>query len=119
MELGGHSPVMVFEDCDLEAAAKLCAAGKFRNAGQVCISPTRFFVQDSIHDKFLTLFQQQVEAVQVGNGLEENVNMGPLVAERRIEIMDGFVSMLSHRVPNWLQAAHGCRTPDHFLLQPF
>jgi len=92
MELGGHSPVMVFEDCDLELAAKMCAAGKFRNAGQVCISPTRFFVQDSIHDKFLTLFQQQVEAVQVGNGLEENVNMGPLVAERRIEIMDGFVS---------------------------
>lgn len=92
MELGGHSPVMVFEDCDIEAAAKMCAAGKFRNAGQVCISPTRFFVQDSIHDKFLSLFKEQVEAVQVGNGLEENVNMGPLVAERRLEIMDGFVS---------------------------
>ncbi|MEL0304086.1 MAG: NAD-dependent succinate-semialdehyde dehydrogenase, partial [Rhodobiaceae bacterium] len=92
MELGGHSPVMVFEDCDIEAAAKLCAAGKFRNAGQVCISPTRFFVQDSIHDRFLALFTEQVEAVKVGDGLDEEVNMGPLVAERRIDIMDGFVS---------------------------
>ncbi len=92
MELGGHSPVMVFEDCDIEAAAKLCAAGKFRNAGQVCISPTRFFVQDSIHDKFLALFREQVEAVKVGDGLDKNINMGPLVAERRIDIMDGFVS---------------------------
>jgi succinate-semialdehyde dehydrogenase/glutarate-semialdehyde dehydrogenase len=92
MELGGHSPVMVFEDCDIEAAAKLCAAGKFRNAGQVCISPTRFFVQDSIHDRFLALFKEQVEAVKVGDGLDEAVNMGPLVAERRIDIMDGFVS---------------------------
>ncbi|MEL0198221.1 MAG: NAD-dependent succinate-semialdehyde dehydrogenase, partial [Rhodobiaceae bacterium] len=92
MELGGHSPVMVFEDCDIEAAAKLCAAGKFRNAGQVCISPTRFFVQDSIHDRFLALFKKQVEAVKVGDGLDEEVNMGPLVAERRIDIMDGFVS---------------------------
>ena len=92
MELGGHSPVMVFEDCDIEAAAKLCAAGKFRNAGQVCISPTRFFVQDSIHDRFLALFKKQVEAVKVGDGLDENMNMGPLVAERRVDIMDGFVS---------------------------
>ncbi|MBU75192.1 MAG: NAD-dependent succinate-semialdehyde dehydrogenase [Rhodospirillaceae bacterium] len=92
MELGGHSPVMVFEDCDIESAAKLCAAGKFRNAGQVCVSPTRFFVQDGIHDKFLAFFKEQVEAVKVGDGLDENVNMGPLVAERRIDIMDGFVS---------------------------
>ena len=92
MELGGHSPVMVFEDCDIESAAKLCAAGKFRNAGQVCISPTRFFIQDKIHDKFLALFKEHVEAVKVGDGLAEGINMGPLVAERRIEIMAGFVS---------------------------
>ncbi|MDA0961068.1 MAG: NAD-dependent succinate-semialdehyde dehydrogenase, partial [Proteobacteria bacterium] len=92
MELGGHSPVMVFEDCDIESAAQLCAAGKFRNAGQVCISPTRFFVQDSIHDKFLKVFKRHVEAVKVGDGLDEKMNMGPLVAERRIDIMDGFVT---------------------------
>ena len=92
MELGGHSPVMVFEDCNIESAAQLCAAGKFRNAGQVCVSPTRFFIQDSIHDKFLKLFKRHVEAVKVGDGLDEKMNMGPLVAERRIDIMDGFVT---------------------------
>jgi succinate-semialdehyde dehydrogenase/glutarate-semialdehyde dehydrogenase len=92
MELGGHSPVMVFEDADIEAAAKLCAAGKFRNAGQVCISPTRFMVQDSIHDAFLSAFKQAVEAINVGNGLDDGVSMGPLVAERRIDIMDEFVA---------------------------
>lgn len=92
MELGGHSPVMVFDDCDIESAAQLCAAGKFRNAGQVCVSPTRFFIQDSIHDKFLKLFKRHVEAVKVGDGLDEKMNMGPLVAERRIDIMDGFVT---------------------------
>jgi len=92
MELGGHSPVMVFEDCDIESAAQLCVAGKFRNAGQVCVSPTRFFIQDSIHDKFLKLFKRHVEAVKVGDGLDEKMNMGPLVAERRIDIMDGFVT---------------------------
>ena len=92
MELGGHSPVMVFDDCDIETAAKLCTAGKFRNAGQVCISPTRFFVQENIYDKFLKLFKEHVEGMRVGNGLDEQMSMGPLVAERRIDIMDGFVS---------------------------
>ena len=92
MELGGHSPVMVFEDCDIESAAQLCAVGKFRNAGQVCISPTRFFIQNSVHDKFIELFKEHVAAIQVGDGLNESVNMGPLVAERRIDIMDDFVS---------------------------
>ena len=92
MELGGHSPVMVFEDADVEAAANLCVAGKFRNAGQVCISPTRFFVHDSIHDSFLSYFKKAVDAIKVGNGLDEGVNMGPLVAERRIGIMEDIVS---------------------------
>ena len=92
MELGGHSPVMVFKDADIDAAAQFCAAGKFRNAGQVCISPTRFFVEESVHDVFLAAFKKHVEAVNVGNGLGRWRTMGPLVAERRIEIMDGFVS---------------------------
>ncbi|MEL0197220.1 MAG: aldehyde dehydrogenase family protein, partial [Rhodobiaceae bacterium] len=115
MELGGHSPVMVFEDCDIEAAAKLCAAGKFRNAGQVCISPTRFFVQDSIHDKFLALFKEQVEAVKVGNGLDEDMNMGPLVAERRIEIMDGFVSDAVSKGAELLVGGSGIQSPGSFF----
>ena len=92
MELGGHSPVMVFKDADIDAAAQLCAMGKFRNAGQVCISPTRFFVDAAVHDEFLAAFKKHVYAVNLGNGLDAGVSMGPLVAERRIDIMDGFVA---------------------------
>jgi succinate-semialdehyde dehydrogenase/glutarate-semialdehyde dehydrogenase len=92
MELGGHSPVMVFDDADIDAAAQHCAAGKFRNAGQVCISPTRFFVQESVHDKFLSAFRKHAEAINVGDGLQAGSTMGPLVAARRLEIMESFVS---------------------------
>jgi succinate-semialdehyde dehydrogenase/glutarate-semialdehyde dehydrogenase len=115
MELGGHSPVMVFEDCDIESAAQLCAAGKFRNAGQVCISPTRFFVQDSIHDKFLAAFKRHVEAVKVGDGLDETVNMGPLLAERRIDIMDGFVSDAIDKGAELLVGGSRIQSPGSFF----
>ena len=91
MELGGHSPVLVFADSDVKAAAKISAAGKFRNAGQVCVSPTRFLVQKSVHSQFVNEFKAEAESLTVGNGLDEGIKMGPLVAERRIDIMDGFV----------------------------
>jgi len=116
MELGGHSPVMVFEDCDIETAAQLCAAGKFRNAGQVCISPTRFFVQDSIHDKFLAEFKRHVEAVKVGDGLDETMNMGPLVAERRIDIMDGFVTDAIDKGAELLVGGSRIQSPGSFFM---
>ena len=116
MELGGHSPVMVFEDCDIETAAQLCAAGKFRNAGQVCISPTRFFVQDSIHDKFLAEFKKHVEAVKVGDGLDETMNMGPLVAERRIDIMDGFVTDAIDKGAELLTGGSRIQSPGSFFM---
>jgi len=105
----------VFEDCDIESAAQLCAAGKFRNAGQVCISPTRFFVQDSIHDKFLAAFKRHVEAVKVGDGLDEAVNMGPLVAERRIDIMDGFVSDAVDKGAELLVGGSRIQSPGSFF----
>jgi len=66
--------------------------GKFRNAGQVCISPTRFFIEEPVRDQFLAAFRKHVEAVNTGNGLDAGVTMGPLVAERRIDIMNGFVA---------------------------
>jgi len=91
MELGGHSPVMVFEDADIEKAATIAAAGKFRNAGQVCVSPTRFLVQKSVQGKFVDAFVSAVDALKVGDGMEEGTNMGPLVADRRIDVMDGLV----------------------------
>ena len=83
---------MIFDDADIDAAAQHCAAGKFRNAGQVCISPTRFFVQETAHEKFLSAFKKQVAAINIGNGLEAKTTMGPLVANRRLEVMENFIA---------------------------
>ncbi len=91
MELGGHSPVLVFDDADVERAAKMLARFKVRNAGQVCISPTRFYVQKNVYDKFLAIFVDTLAKIKVGNGLDANVDMGPLAHERRVEMMGRFV----------------------------
>lgn len=91
MELGGHSPVLVFDDADVERAATMLARFKIRNAGQVCISPTRFYVQKKVYDKFLSTFVDTLAKIKVGNGLDANVDMGPLAHERRVEMMGRFV----------------------------
>src|SRR5690606_2315415 len=91
MELGGHSPVLVFDDAEVERAAKMLAGFKLRNAGQVCISPTRFYVQDGAHDRFLDAFIEAMKHVKVGDGLDEGTEMGPLAHERRVPVMERFV----------------------------
>jgi len=83
MELGGHAPVLVFDDADLDLALDLTVAGKYRNAGQVCISPTRFYVHEAIYDTFVQRFAERAAALRVGNGLDEGVQMGPLANARR------------------------------------
>ena len=92
MELGGHSPAIVCEDADVNAAVKILSANKFRNAGQVCISPTRFLVHDSVYDQFVDGFVKQAEKLIVGNGLDEGVKMGPLAHDRRLTAIEGFVA---------------------------
>ena len=77
MELGGHSPVVVFADADAEKAADTIAAFKYRNAGQVCISPTRFYVQEDAYKKFLSRFSEYAKGVKLGDGLEKGITMGP------------------------------------------
>ena len=91
MELGGHAPVIVCEDTDVDAAAETSAIRKYRNAGQVCTSPTRFFVHDSIYDRFLARFTSRAESVVVGDGREPGVEMGPLAHDRRIAALRTFV----------------------------
>ncbi|MBM3573000.1 MAG: NAD-dependent succinate-semialdehyde dehydrogenase [Alphaproteobacteria bacterium] len=91
MELGGHSPVIVFDDVDAIKVAEVAAAGKYRNAGQVCISPTRFYVQEGAYEKFLGRFTEIAKALKVGNGLESGTQMGPLANRRRVDAIDGFV----------------------------
>ena len=92
MELGGHAPAIVFDDANLEVATKVLAANKFRNAGQVCIAPTRFLVQEKVYDEFVARFTKAAEAVKVGDGLERGTTMGPLANERRIHAMEGFIA---------------------------
>src|SRR5438128_274558 len=92
MELGGHSPVVVFADADAEKAADTIAAFKYRNAGQVCISPTRFYVQEDVYKKFLARFSDYANGIKLGDGLEKGITMGPMANARRIDTMDSFVA---------------------------
>lgn len=92
MELGGHSPVLVFDDADAEKAAAVLARFKVRNAGQACVSPSRFFIQDKIYDRFVACFTQAVEAVRVGHGLDQDTQMGPLIHGRRLAAMQELVA---------------------------
>jgi succinate-semialdehyde dehydrogenase/glutarate-semialdehyde dehydrogenase len=92
MELGGHAPAIVFDDADVEHASKTLAGSKFRNAGQVCVSPTRFLVQEKVFDRFVDQFVAHAKALRVGNGLEDGVQMGPLANDRRIPAMESLVA---------------------------
>ena len=85
LELGGNAPFIVFDDADLEKAADGLIASKFRNAGQTCVCANRVYVQASIKDKFLDIFVKKVEALNVGNGMDEGVNIGPLINEKGLE----------------------------------
>ncbi len=92
MELGGHAPAIVFDDADLDKAASLLAAAKFRNGGQVCVSPTRFLVQQASHDAFVEKLVGHAQAIKVGDGLTEGTHMGPLVNERRVQAVDTLIA---------------------------
>jgi succinate-semialdehyde dehydrogenase/glutarate-semialdehyde dehydrogenase len=92
MELGGHAPAIVFDDADVKSAVSILAANKFRNAGQVCVAPTRFLVQDGVYDSFLEQFVATAKAIKVGPGIDPDSRMGALVSGRRIDAMEGFVA---------------------------
>jgi succinate-semialdehyde dehydrogenase / glutarate-semialdehyde dehydrogenase len=92
MELGGHAPVIVFDDCDLERTVETLAVAKFRNAGQVCVSPTRFYIQERVHDRFVRAFADRVSRIRVGNGLDESSQMGPMANPRRPAAVDDLVA---------------------------
>jgi len=92
MELGGHNPVLVFEDADIDRAAEICARGKFRNNGQVCIAASRFFVQESIAERFTARFVEVTRGLRQGNGRDPKTDVGPLANRRRIEATEAFVA---------------------------
>jgi succinate-semialdehyde dehydrogenase / glutarate-semialdehyde dehydrogenase len=92
MELGGHAPALVFDDADLEAAVKQLAGSKYRNAGQICIAPTRVLVQKRVFEPFVEKFVDAAKAIKVGDGLDPETTMGPLAHLRRVEAMESFVA---------------------------
>jgi succinate-semialdehyde dehydrogenase/glutarate-semialdehyde dehydrogenase len=92
MELGGHAPVIVCDDVDPVATAATSAVGKSRNAGQVCVAPTRFFVQENIYKRFADTFAEKAAQLKVGNGLDPSTQLGPLANSRRVDAMESFVA---------------------------
>jgi succinate-semialdehyde dehydrogenase/glutarate-semialdehyde dehydrogenase len=106
MELGGHSPVIVCDDADVDAAADIMASSKFRNAGQVCVSPTRFYVQEKAYDRFVARFLDKVSKMKVGPGLEADTKMGPLAHKRRMPALAGFVEDATERGARIVAGGH-------------
>lgn len=87
MELGGHAPVIIAEDADIERAVALSVAAKFRGGGQVCISPTRFYIHQSVYERFVERFVAQVEKLQIGDGLSTSTELGPMIHEKRCKAL--------------------------------
>ena len=116
MELGGHAPVLIFDDCDLEKTLDMVVPQKFRNAGQVCVSPTRFYVQSAIYDAFLDGFAKRTANVKTGNGLDADTNMGPLANVRRPGAVDTLVADAKAKGARVL--AGGERGNGGFFFQP-
>jgi succinate-semialdehyde dehydrogenase/glutarate-semialdehyde dehydrogenase len=91
MELGGHGPVLIFDDADVAKALDLLVAHKFRNAGQVCVSPTRFYVQEGIYERFAKEFAARAANLNVGNGMDASSQMGPMANPRRPDAIEAFI----------------------------
>ena len=115
MELGGHAPVLVFDDADIPAAAKLLAATKVRNAGQVCVSPTRFLVQEAAFDEFVDTFSAYAKSVRVGDGLTEGTEMGPLANERRIPALEALIGDAVDRGAEVVVGGNRIGSQGHFF----
>jgi succinate-semialdehyde dehydrogenase/glutarate-semialdehyde dehydrogenase len=115
MELGGHSPVIVMDDADVEGAADIMAAAKFRNAGQVCVSPTRFYVQEGAYDKFMSRFLEKVKKLKVGPGTEPDTKMGPLAHKRRVPAIAGFVDDANERGAKIVAGGHRLGDKGNFF----
>jgi succinate-semialdehyde dehydrogenase/glutarate-semialdehyde dehydrogenase len=119
MELGGHAPVIVFEDADPVASARAAAAAKFRNCGQVCISPSRFYVHESIEGPFTETFAEVTRGLKIGHGLDADVEVGPLASRRGLERAEELVADAEKRGARVL--AGGGRPPGFergFYFEP-
>jgi succinate-semialdehyde dehydrogenase/glutarate-semialdehyde dehydrogenase len=117
MELGGHAPVLVFADCDLDKTLDMLVPQKFRNAGQVCVSPTRFYVEEGIYDAFIRGFAERTRQVKIGDGFDAASKMGPLANTRR---PDAIAKLVEDAVAKGARAVAGGQRGDGdgFFYEP-
>ncbi|OZI56624.1 NAD-dependent succinate-semialdehyde dehydrogenase [Bordetella genomosp. 4] len=114
LELGGHAPVVIWKDVDIEKVAKTCVATKFRNAGQVCTSPTRFLIQKEIYDKFCEQFVKHANSLQVKNPFDPDSTMGPLKNKRRRDAIDRLVNNAVESGAKLLAGGKAIEGPGYF-----
>lgn len=115
MELGGHAPALIFNDADIERAAKILASSKYRNSGQSCISPTRMLVEAGVYKRFVSAFVREAGAIELGHGMDPATMMGPVITERRLRTLE---ALLSDAKAHGAQVACGgqrLERPGHFL----
>ncbi|HXG11219.1 MAG TPA: NAD-dependent succinate-semialdehyde dehydrogenase [Gemmataceae bacterium] len=111
LELGGHAPFIVFPDADPEAVAKAAVIGKFRNNGQVCIAPSRFYVHKDVHKKFTEVAVEATKKLKLGNGLEPGVEIGPMFEKRAL---DNTIELIEDAKRRGAQVLHGGKRSDRF-----
>ena len=93
MELSGHSPFIVFDDVDINKVAYMAITAKFRNNGQVCISPNRFYIQEKRKEEFINAFIEKTKKLKIGNGMDEGVQLGPLATAKRLSEVEELVDI--------------------------
>ena len=114
LELGGHAPVIVSERADLDRAVAMSASAKYRNAGQVCVSPSRFFVQESVYERFAEKFTAKASSLRVGHGLEETTQMGSLANARRRDAIHAMVDDATQRGAQVRTGGAALDTPGYY-----
>ncbi len=115
MELGGNAPFIVFDDADIDAAVQGAMASKFRNAGQTCVCANRFYVHSKVHDEFVAKFDQAVQQLKIGNGLDEGVTIGPVISERAKQNIQG---LIDRAIEQGAQPVTPTQALDGLFIQP-
>lgn len=115
MELGGNAPFIVFDDADIDAAVAGAMASKFRNAGQTCVCANRFYVHSKVYDEFVAKFDAAVQQLNVGNGLEEDVNIGPVISE---SAKQGIQALIDGAIEQGAKSVSELKTLDGLFMQP-
>ncbi len=115
MELGGHAPAIIFDDADTDMAVSHLIKAKFRNAGQVCVSPTRFLIQIKLYDDFVGKFVEAAKAIKVADGMSDGVDMGPMANERRIHAMQSLLADAQQKGANILTGGNRIGNKGYFF----